>query len=508
MRFDFQQHDSLPLLAWCARVRPGGEAIQVLHGSQVETGSGFFMDGAWDGPYPEVGFDRASTFTGTGGLIQGDTVLFCPPSHILERLFAIRSGSDLLFSNSLVFLLVQAGEELDLDHPEYHLDYLRYYRAGFPMRNKTLPTASGATVRLYDGVNVRVDAALSTVLEDRYFGEPPADYSEFAGFMFRAVESVIENAAHPGRAHRYRSVAALSKGYDSPAVGALAAHGGCTDGVTFTRSGYRTPGNVAYVDDDGSEIGHLLGMTVATFERAEIHEITEPGPTELFVNPYHATERQTQILASAVGGAVFMSGRHGEQFWHLDPYASQPRLFDPGSVSMAGAASTDMRLRMGYLNFPVPYVLGVFAPALNRISRSAEMAPWRIGGSYDRPLARRLLEEAGIPREAFGQRKMGGDGDQFRKLSPPWADDFEAFYARVDPAIRSRFVEDHPGRAPHYLRGKMSKTERWLRTRPGIRNVAAPLLGFRLHHRYKCKYLYTFHWGLDRIRHRYEVEAR
>jgi hypothetical protein len=34
------------------------------------------------------------------------------------------------------------------------------------------------------------------------------------------------------------------------------------------------------------------------------------------------------------------------------------------------------------------------------------MRPWSIGGTYDRPIARRLGEEAGVPRDAFGQTKF------------------------------------------------------------------------------------------------------
>src|SRR2546427_8786426 len=32
-------------------------------------------------------------------------------------------------------------------------------------------------------------------------------------------------------------------------------------------------------------------------------------------------------------------------------------------------------------------------------------APWRLGSDYDRPIPRRILEEAGIPRRLFGNRK-------------------------------------------------------------------------------------------------------
>jgi hypothetical protein len=33
------------------------------------------------------------------------------------------------------------------------------------------------------------------------------------------------------------------------------------------------------------------------------------------------------------------------------------------------------------------------------------MKPWRIGGDYDRPVPRRLVESAGVPRELYGQNK-------------------------------------------------------------------------------------------------------
>mgnify|MGYP003408922933 CR=1 FL=1 len=40
--------------------------------------------------------------------------------------------------------------------------------------------------------------------------------------------------------------------------------------------------------------------------------------------------------------------------------------------------------------------------AINRVSRSDEMKPWQLGNDYDRPIPRRLLEERGVPRDAFG----------------------------------------------------------------------------------------------------------
>jgi hypothetical protein len=42
---------------------------------------------------------------------------------------------------------------------------------------------------------------------------------------------------------------------------------------------------------------------------------------------------------------------------------------------------------------------------IERITFSEEMAPWTLGTAYDRPVARRIVEEAGVPRGAFAVRK-------------------------------------------------------------------------------------------------------
>ena len=39
------------------------------------------------------------------------------------------------------------------------------------------------------------------------------------------------------------------------------------------------------------------------------------------------------------------------------------------------------------------------------MAASPEMAPWRLGNGYDRPIPRRILESAGVPRALFGARK-------------------------------------------------------------------------------------------------------
>ena len=96
----------------------------------------------------------------------------------------------------------------------------------------------------------------------------------------------------------------------------------------------------------------------------------------------------------------------------------------------------EFRLRTGMLVFDVPAIAGIHCHDVHRISRSPEMEPWSIGGDYDRPIPRRIAEEAGIPREGFGQEKMFGL--HRTTLKPESLEDFKRFYRTTDVPRRFR----------------------------------------------------------------------
>ena len=78
-----------------------------------------------------------------------------------------------------------------------------------------------------------------------------------------------------------------------------------------------------------------------------------------------------------------------------------------------GPGIAEFRLRLGFMHFPLPYLGTVdcqparcrISRSVRRISNSEEMAPWSIGGDYDRPIPRRIVESAGVDRHMFGQTK-------------------------------------------------------------------------------------------------------
>jgi hypothetical protein len=65
----------------------------------------------------------------------------------------------------------------------------------------------------------------------------------------------------------------------------------------------------------------------------------------------------------------------------------------------------ELRLARGVWQCTVPFWGVRHLHQLKQISMSDEMEPWRLGNSYDKPIARRLIEDAGAPRKSFGQIK-------------------------------------------------------------------------------------------------------
>jgi len=65
----------------------------------------------------------------------------------------------------------------------------------------------------------------------------------------------------------------------------------------------------------------------------------------------------------------------------------------------------EFRLSAGMLQCPVPFWGMRHAKEIVNITFSDEMAPWTMHNNYDRPIARRIVEEGGVPRGTFAVRK-------------------------------------------------------------------------------------------------------
>jgi hypothetical protein len=77
------------------------------------------------------------------------------------------------------------------------------------------------------------------------------------------------------------------------------------------------------------------------------------------------------------------------------------------------------------------------------LSMRQEMLPWTLGTDYDRPIPRRLAEEAGIARVSFGTRKRFSSFNRRygRPLSADLREDFGRFMQERGHPAMSGFLE-------------------------------------------------------------------
>ncbi len=411
MRLKFEPTTELPRLAWAACVREKEPVVRILHGPWVETQEDCFFEGAWDGAFHTGRFDQSETLAGSGGRIAEGGVLFAGPSHTFERLYSIRGDGELHVSNSLAFVLAMSGERLDAAHRHYHLDFLDFNRAGISVKEKRLRLAGPRFLELHDCCNLVVGADLSITREEKPLGVPPRCYHEYVSFLAKTLEDVLANASDRGRRQRYRPVTMLSQGYDSVAVSALAARAGCREAVSFLKSNSAR----GYVDDSGREIAPYLGLELTEYERTDYERLAGRCDDEFYIEP-DGIDRYLALMEGQLTGSVLLSGRFAERLWELERCRRVGLPGDTGSPSfemftcfkLGGCALGEFRLRAGFLNFPLACAGGLHARAVRAITESKEMKPWSVGGGYNRPIARRVAEEAGVPRHLFGQIKKGG----------------------------------------------------------------------------------------------------
>jgi hypothetical protein len=91
---------------------------------------------------------------------------------------------------------------------------------------------------------------------------------------------------------------------------------------------------------------------------------------------------------------------------------------------MSGSGLAEFRLRSGFINAAMPFIGARRVESIRRISQGDDMRPWSVGGNYDRPIPRRICEQAGLPRNAFGMRKTAATLHYERPRNPALREQF------------------------------------------------------------------------------------
>jgi hypothetical protein len=492
--------------------------VHVIHGSWVETWRDGFCEGAWDGPFAARGFAEAETFVGSGGRLTADGVLFASSTSTMAQIYSLRAGDRLIVSNSLPFLLAQASDALDLGHPHYYFDFVRHERGGLTRPMSPIRTARGNQVLLHHYTNVLVRADLSWREQPKNLGMAPEDFNRYRELLQSGVTRVFANAADGERRHCYRPLATLSQGYDAPAVAALAARAGCRTALVC-----RTPpGSDGEPWEDGTLVASHLGLDVRQYDRLAFRALPDMPEAEFCAGMAFGRYAHLGAVETELEGTLLLTGHPGDDVWAPDAACALPHLLMPSDRVVEAQSLKEYRLRVGVLLFPVAWIGAYHKEAIRRITVSPEMKPWWVPGDYNRPIPRRLAEEAGVPRALFGQIKMATflapQDDPCAMTANGWRDFDEFCRTRVPDCLlrRGGAVPTLVGRRrDHALRIAATLEEaslRVLRRLPRRVFLAAlPVLGLGLRDRrnplWRSVFLYTFHWGVERVRARYLLQA-
>ena len=400
MKYTALEVGTLPPLAWCARVDLAAGDVLAWHGAGVEADSRGLIEGAWDGPFADRDLAAGSVLAGSGLRVEGAVARCFTGSFLDVPLFSVADGRVVHVSNSLVFALVAAGDAPDPDYPCYALDILRRWREGQRAGRHRLRTAGGRGLRMHLAVTVDIGAA-GICERPRNSGAGFDDFASYKRLLQERLEAVFANAADPGRRHRYRPIAAVSRGYDSVATASLARSVGCVDAFTLRDSRQPDPDL-----DNGCDVARSLGLSCQVRDRRDYLRLTEPPEPPFALAPWSANV-PLAACADLLAGRVVVSGAGGDTIWERRRVAAFTGFAQSWTNVLSGLGQHEARLHTGYLTV-APAMIGALRNAdVERIMRSDEMRPWSVGGDYDRPIPRRIAEEQGVPRAAFGWQKQG-----------------------------------------------------------------------------------------------------
>jgi hypothetical protein len=385
--------DELLPLAWIAVLPSSGSAVlSVLHGRCVEVFTDGFFEGAWDGKFTDYGFDQAVNVFGSGGKIVGGTITFVSPSHTLEPLYIASTTRFSAVSNSLVFLVQHCGLKLD----PYEFGYgtaLSAIANGLDYTPQRITLQGGSLTILYHhNASLTPDGKIAVVPKTL----PPAfpSYDSYSSYLRAVTARVFENARDASRQFHYRPVSTISSGYDSPAVAAIARSCGCDEAVGLGKS------NMGDVDS-GRSVAESLGMKYTEYERVGRASGATSVEAEFLASGMQGGDLIYNVFEERLAGRIVTTGFLGDKMWEK----SNPPNPKIKRGALSGASLGEFRLRVNMLHLPIAFIGCQRHEDISRISNAPEMAAFSVGGGYDRPIPRRILEEMGVPRQAFAQAK-------------------------------------------------------------------------------------------------------
>ena len=392
MRFVPVTVSDWPPLAWVSKMTMGQQEIYVNHGPMVEVRDGWIAEAVWAGEFMDGNFDTTELIFGTGIRIRKGKAVFVSAGSMMDRLWQCRNGKDCFVGNSLPALLACSGMSLDESYMDYPADMLTQMN-GLNLYKKKLVTHHSDLCLtyyknlIYDGRNLIETDKPTTVPDFQTF----EDYDAFLGETAIRLRSNFESSH---RRYNITPLATLSKGYDSCAAAVIARRAGAKKAVTIKNASTLLPKK-----DSGKDVADYLGLSCQEYYHSPVHYRQEDTIWAATGDP---ASLNFTIFEYPKPLCIMFTGYRGDSVWQRERLdRSQPFK----ARAMDGLGLSEFRLHKGIFHCPVPFWGSLKVRQIEAISFSSQMAPWSLGGKYDRPIPRRIVEEAGVPRDQFGFKK-------------------------------------------------------------------------------------------------------
>ena len=401
---------SLPKLAWVAEVHRKSGVVFLQHGSSVEIQEDFFIEGVWNGPFESGNFGETDCVFGTGAILGDTSIRFVTSASTVDCLYYAESAIGITVSNSLSLILAYRDDALDPRCQEFpsicdsFLDGIDGYR-------RDIPTVKGRIRRqMYRNLDVFGDRISES---DKRMPPRFQSFEDYRNYRRDNYALIAANARDTSRTHQLEIWSTQSKGYDTTSINAMASIHGLDKVFTVTTAKskihlvHNDEGQSP--DDDGTEICNALGLKCIPMNRRAFTESFDEEYLYYCARHHNQDVNLKEINRHITNPGVLLTGVHGEILCANDPFVDPPLMADSTikRLDVAGHGLAELRLVVGFIQLPVPFIGARRKADIVKITESSEMDPWRLRNDYDRPIARRIAEEAGIPRHMFGQSKMG-----------------------------------------------------------------------------------------------------
>lgn len=408
----FHENKNIPALAWGMRVNNEGEAV-INYGHSVHFFERGIVEGAWDDDFSLFNFKDVPHFFGSGITLDDGAVIVSSPSHFYEGTYLLhdkKTGCS-YFSNSLNYVLKESTQSFDSDfetmiHQICHRNDEITAKGIFEIET-LLYDSSEFSIHVFYYHNVVLDQNGCEIRVKKPSSKIYKNFQEYKDFMLQVLTALNRNSNAMDRAKKYPTLATLSSGYDSSAVAALLVEVGEVEAVTIDV-------NIAGNDDSGLEIAKYLGLDCKPCSHPlAVDDVIEnlgtfhysasfaDATSEFLATVGHGDEIVFQSFDTHLENKTAYTGHSGDDLWAID---SQDFIGIPVTI-INGKSLSEYRLRKNFFHVPLPVIGAVYPFSLHNINYQNEMKEYWIKDTYNRPIARRLIEEKGVPRGSFAKSK-------------------------------------------------------------------------------------------------------